>query len=161
MAIIATDILFLESTSGLGGAITAVELVDDTLHNLFDVIGSDEAVAGDTEYRCIYIKNNHATLTLNNGVVYINSATVAPETTLGIGLGTSVIDATEQIIGNEGIAPIGVTFETGVGSSNSIAVGDLDAGSTKAIWLRRVVTAGAAAYTEDEGSITVSGDTAG
>jgi len=48
----------------LGGAKSSV----DAGSNLLDPVSSSEALAGDIEYRCYYIHNAHATLTLENAV---------------------------------------------------------------------------------------------
>jgi len=159
MAITSDDIKLYASNNGLGGSITATELVSNTLHNLFDAIGSDEAVLGDTEYRCIYVKNTHTTLTLYNASMSITAATIAPETTLSIGVGTSAINGTEQSVNNETTAPTGIAFESNV--DTPISLGDLPPLGTKAVWLKREVTAGAAALSNDTSTISVSGDTAG
>jgi hypothetical protein len=56
-----------------------------TLHDLFDVISGDENAASDVEYRCIYIRNNHATLTWPSPVVWV-SAETAGGANIAIGL---------------------------------------------------------------------------
>jgi len=167
MPISASDILqFLsggagnsDPSSALGGVISSTQVTDNTLHNLFDRVAGAESQAGDTEYRCVYIQNNHATLTLQDAKIYIESQTPSSDTSFEIGLGTSAIDGTEQAIADEDTAPSGVTFEAGVGSENALSIGDLAAGETKAIWIKRVVGASAVAYAADQGIIRVEGDT--
>lgn len=82
MAIASTDIQFYltggagntDPNASPGGAIssTALNLVT-TLHNLFDKITGQESNAGDTEYRCLAVKNAHATLALEAAKAYIES----------------------------------------------------------------------------------------
>lgn len=168
MAIVAADILFKLSGGGansdpnaaLGGVISSVNLTDNTLHNLFDVVSGAEAAAGDTEYRCLYIKNNHGSLTWQGVGVYIDTNTPSSDTTVTIGLGTSAISATEQTVANENTAPSGVTFFAAAGSGAALSIGDVAAGATKALWIKRIVTAGAAAYNNDSVVIGALGDTA-
>jgi hypothetical protein len=166
MAIVAGDLEYHFSgatgtpITSLGGAIHANTVTDASLHNLFDVVSSDEATAGDTEYRCIYLKNAHGTLTLQGATVYIVADTANSETQMAIALGTSAIDGTEQTVGDEDTAPAGVTWETGIGSANELTIGDLAAGSHKALWIRRVVSAAASAANDTDASIRFGGDTA-
>lgn len=92
MAIVAADILYKfsvttgpgNSTAGtastsLGEFISTTQITDASLHNLFDVVTGDENAASDVEYRCIFVHNNHATLTWQGVVVWLSaevSATV-------------------------------------------------------------------------------------
>ena len=128
--------------------------------NLFDTVIGDEAAAGDIEYRCVYAHNAHGSLTLENAVVWIDANTPSPDTTIAIGLGTAAINATEQTVANESTAPTSVTFSTPTNKGAGLAIGNLPAGQHKAIWLRRTITAGAAAVNSDTFSIRVAGDTA-
>jgi len=168
MPIVAGDIEFRLSGGGgnsnpnaaLGGAKSSTEIVDATLHNLFDLVSSAETTAGDTEYRCFYVHNAHATLTLENAVVYIQTQTPSTDTTAEIAVGTAAINGTEQTIVDESTAPTGVTWEADTGSGNSLALGNIPAGQHKAVWVKRIVSAAAAAYNADSVVIRVAGDTA-
>ncbi|MEJ1381334.1 MAG: hypothetical protein RPT95_10270 [Candidatus Sedimenticola sp. (ex Thyasira tokunagai)] len=167
MAIQATDITLqlsggasnADPNASLGGVISS-NAVGAGLHNLFDIVGSDEAAAGDTEGRCVYIKNNHATLTLQNAKVFVNSESPSAETDEEIGLGSSAIDGTEQTVADEDTAPVGVAFSQANGEANALAIGDLAPGQTKAIWIKRTISAGASAYNNDGTQIRIKGDTA-
>lgn len=168
MAIIAGDIkLYLSGGASnadpnlsLGGIISSTEIVDATLHNLFDIVSSAEGTAGDTEYRCFYIKNTHATLTLQSAKEYIKTQTPDADTSAEIGLGTAAINGNEQSVVNENTAPVGVTFTALTGTGNALAIGDIPAGQHMAIWVKRIVTAGAAAVNADSVVVTTIGDTA-
>jgi len=160
MSIIASEIKYFQSTNNLGGALVATEIVSNTVHNLFDVVPTLGAQNGQTGYRCIYIKNTNATLTLQNAVAFILAATTSTKSTLSIGLGTSAINGVEQTISNKTTAPLGVTFSSAVGFDFGVALGDLAAGDTRAIWLKRVIDADTNATSNDFGSISVQGDTA-
>lgn len=169
MSITAAELKFYGSTfvgSGgvgrLGGAINlADEIVDNTLHNLFDIVESDEATAGAINYRCIYLKNTNADTTLSNPIVYIQTIASYVKNTLGIGLGTSLINGNnEQTVTNELTAPLGVIFTTLAGVTAGLALpGDLPAGESMAIWLERTVQADSVAQTDITATIALQGDT--
>lgn len=143
--------------ASLGGAKSSVELVDATLHNLFDLVSSDEANTGDTEYRCIYVHNAHATLTLQNAEALIQSDTPNAESDIEIALGTSIVNGTEQTVIDESTEPTAVSWETG---ATPLAIGDIPPGEHKAIWIKRVISAAASAYNADTVTLRVRGDTA-
>jgi hypothetical protein len=168
MAIVAGDIEFRLSGGAsnndpnisLGGAKSSVEIVDATLQNLFDNISGAEASAGDTEYRCFYVHNAHATLSLQNAVAWIQTNTPSTSTAINIGAGTAAINATEQTVANESTAPSGVSFSAAANEGAAISLGTIPAGQHKAIWVRRVVDAAAAAYDNDGATIRIKGETA-
>lgn len=160
MPIISSDIEFRQSgTNNLGGTISG-SAVSAALHGLFDVVSGAESLAGDAEYRCIYVRNSHATLTLYNAIAYISSNTPSGDTTVDIGVGTSAANGEEQTIADENTAPAGVAFSNPSAYVGGLSLGDIPAGQHKAIWIRRTVSAGAAAYSGDGMTLAVQGDTA-
>lgn len=159
MAITTNEIKYYESTGNLGGAITGVEVVNNTLHNLFDVVTSDGALIGETNYRCIYIKNTHASLTLITALLYIQTNTGLTNTDISIGVGTSANGGIEQVIVDEYTAPIGITFENGIGEVNAIALGNIANGSWQAVWIKRVVLPNTSSALSDQADLVVQGDT--
>jgi hypothetical protein len=168
MAIISSEISYRLSGGGsnavaaasLGGAKSSTAITTATLNNLFDNVSGDEAAAGDTEYRCIYVHNGNATLTWEAVTVWIDTNTPATGTDASIGLGSSAVGGTEQTVANENTAPTSVTFTQPANKAGGLVIGDIAAGSHKAIWIKRVVTAGAAAYNADSLIIKAEGDTA-
>lgn len=149
-----------DPNAALGGAISTTQITDATVANLFDNVSGAEAAAGDTEYRCLYVKNNHGSLTLQGAKVWIETNTPSGDTSAEIGLGSSVVNGTEQTVANESTAPGSVTFSTAAGEGNALTIGDIPAGQHKAIWVKRIVGSGAAAYNADSVVIKVQGDTA-
>jgi hypothetical protein len=153
MPIVASDITYqlsggeanADPDASLGGVISSEEIVDAELHNLFDVVSGDESAAGDTEYRCIYVLNNHATLAMLNTKLWIQSASASEDSTETVGLGSSAISGTEQTVANESTAPSAVTFSAAANEGAALAIGDIPAGGHKAIWIRRVIAEGASA----------------
>ena len=134
MPITSTDLKFhlsggaanSDPNAALGGAISTTQIVDATVANLFDNVSSAESAAGDTEYRCFYVKNTHATLTLQAAKVYIQTNTPSADTSAEIGLGTSAVNGTEQTVANESTAPSAVTFSTAAGSGKTHGIQHFD-----------------------------------
>lgn len=158
MPMTATDIKFFESgTQNLGGAIQVTE-VSGALNDFFDRVSGSESVVGAVEYRCFYVKNTHALLTLFDAKVYISDNTNATSTDVAIGLGLAGIGVGETELANETTAPAGVTFSLAVDEANALVVGDLSPGDYQAIWVRRTVGAGAGAIAVDGSTVTVAGD---
>ena len=161
MAIISTDIQYRlsgvasnsDTALSLGGVKSST-----AASNYFDDVSSTEASAGDTEYRCVYVHNNHGTLSLIGAKVFIQTNTPSSDTDIASGLGSSAINGTEQTVADESTAPSGVSFSAPTTFAGGLAIGDLAAGAHKAVWVRRTVNAGAAAYS-DSFTLRVQGDT--
>ncbi len=167
MPITSTDLKFRLSggaansnpNASLGGAKSSTE-IGTGLHNLFDQVGSAETTSGDTEYRCFYVHNAHATLALENAVIYIQSNTPSGDTSVEIAVGSAAVNGTEQTVANESAAPTGVTFSSAANLGAALALGNIPAGQHRAVWVKRIVNAGAAAYNNDQVTLRVQGDTA-
>lgn len=177
MAIVTADIQYRLSggagntnpNASLGGVIsaTAVNLATP-LNNLFDDITGDENAASDVEYRCVYVRNNHATLTWQNVVAWL-SADVAGGAALAIGLdnagnGDGSATGVAATVATEGTAPgtgtPGVTaFSAPTTKAAGLAIGNLAPGQARAIWFRRSA-ANTAAINNDGGTLRCEGDTA-
>lgn len=162
MPIVSTDIKYrlsggasnTDPAAALGGAKSST----DAASTIFDDVSSAEATAGDIEYRCIYVHNNHGTLTLQGAKVWIQTQTPRADTDVAIGLGSSAVNGTEQTVANEGTAPTSVTFSAPSSFAGGLTIGDIPAGQHKAVWVRRTVNAGAAAAS-DSFALRVQGDT--
>lgn len=162
MPIISTEIQYLLSGGAanadpnlsLGGIVSTTAVPS----NYFDKVDSAQALSGETNYRCFYVKNTNATLTLTGARVWIALNTTSADTDINIGLGTSAINATEQTIANEATAPTSVVFSAAATEGASLLIGDLAPNQTKAVWLRRIVNANAAA-SNDTYTLRVKGDT--
>lgn len=144
----------------LGGAISANAIVDAALHNLFDIVDGDEAAAGDSEYRCLYIKNNHATLSMLSTSLFVLTESPSADSDELIALGSSAIGGVEQTVADESTAPSGVAFAQANGLANALVMGDIPAGSWKAFWIRRDILAAASAVNNDSSVFQVKFDTA-
>ncbi len=134
----------------IGGAIGGA-LTDDALNNIWDDVSSADASAGDTEYRCAYVKNTHGSLSVANVKVEID--TDPAESNFETGLGAAGKNGTESAIADEDTAPGGVSFGTG-----ALNLGTLAAGDFYPIWIKRIVSAGAGGATPDSGVLRILGD---
>lgn len=148
-----------DPNASLGGAMSSTAFTSAVANNLFDNVAGAESSAGDGEHRCFYVVNAHATLTYKGVVVFIAVPTVLADTELDIGLDPAAVGSdSTTLISTEGEAPAVVTFSRPTTRATGLVIGDIPAGSRKAIWVRRTVTAGAAAGS-DTGTVRFSGDT--
>ncbi len=170
MPVVSSDVKYFLSggasntlaTASLGGIVSTTEIVNNTIGNLFDNVAGGEATSGDVEYRCFYVANKHATDDLDAVKTWIGANTPAAGTTIAVGLdpagvGDGTATGVAAVIASEQDAPAGVTFSDAANEGTSLAIGAMDAGEYQAIWLRRTVTAGAAAYNGDGVQMTVKG----
>lgn len=179
MAILTTDILFKHSVKtgsagnstaqadpnqSLGKYISTTPWAGGTLHDLFDVVSGDENAASDVEYRCVFIHNAHASLTLYNAVVWVSAETaggcsvaIAVDSTAASAIGGASAQALE--VANESTAPNpALTFSTPTTKGAGLSLGNLAAGQCRAIWIRRTA-ANSSALANDGATIRVEGDT--
>jgi len=100
MPIVSADLKEYKSsaTNSDGADISATEVVDNTDNNLFTDITGDEAAAGGTEYRKIFRKNNHGTLTWQNVVSWLQSQPT--NAALSFGFGVNHTDDADGAQGN-------------------------------------------------------------
>lgn len=149
----------------LGKYISTTEISGTALNNLFDDVSGAENEASDVEYRCFFIHNAHASLTLQGAVVYIYSevsggtaVALAVDSTAASAIGSASAQAME--VADESTAPADLTFYTScVSLATALALGDIAAGSCKAIWVKRTA-ANTAAVANDGCVIRISGGTA-
>lgn len=148
------------AATSLGDQISTTDITDATIGNLFDDVSGAEALAGDTEYRCVFILNNHATLTLQGATIEVLSET-SGGSTITIALDNIAVSAKGSssaqaaTIADESSAPSGV----GSFGAGPLTIGDLAPAEVKAIWLKRVTSAGAAVTNPDATVLRVTGDT--
>lgn len=167
MAVVASDIKFYLSggagnTSGdasLGGLVSSTE-ASSNLNELFDYVTAYQAYSGDTNYRCIYVKNTNATDTLYYSDVHIYTNIPSVAGTAYIGLGTAEINGQESTIANEATAPHSVTFSAASTSNQALSIGDLAPGAHKAIWIKRQITSSTVGAAGDSVVLQVRGGTA-
>lgn len=147
------------AATSLGDQVSTTAITDATLNNIFDDVDGAEAASGGVDYRCIFLLNNHATLTYVGAMVSVQSESAGGST---IDIATDNIavsakgsaSAQAAVIANEGVAPTGVSaFGDG-----PLAIGDMAPGTVKAIWIRRTTPASATAMNPDSFVLAVTGD---
>ena len=167
MPIVSSDLkIFLSGGGGnsdpnasLGGVISSTEVVDNTLNNIFDDVSGTESAAGDIEYRGVYLKNNHGSLTAKNTRVYISSNTTSANDEWDIALAGEGLNATMETVVNESTAPVGESFTHPTTYAGGLNMGDIPFGQKYGLWLRRTVDAGAGAINSDAITINYDCDT--
>ncbi len=169
MPIVAEDLVFRLSggannedpTKALGGAMStkAGGVISGAANSLYDDVTGKEGAAGDIEYRGFYIKNNHGSLTAQNVEVWISQDANSADDATAIALADEAVNAEMETIANESTAPSGPAF-TAPGEGSPLVIGNIPAGQFKGIWVRRTVSAGAAAKDDVTFKIRVSCETA-
>lgn len=177
MAITASDVDFYFSVSAaagdttagtaagsLGDQISTTVIPAATLHALFDKITGDENALSEAEYRCIFIRNNHATLTWENVVVWL-SAETAGGAVAAISVDTTATSdadaatAQAKTVADENTAPASQTFSAPTTKATGLSIGNLAPDEVHGIWVRRTA-ANTAAVNNDGVTIRCEGDTA-
>ena len=150
------------SAASIGGAKSTTKVNETTtLHNIFDKVTGDESNAGDTNYRIVYVTNDHATLTAENVKVYLTN--VYDSGDQGAGNGTNditygiieAVNVAAQTLANENTTPTGsITFGEGATRAAALDLGNIPPTQSRALYLRRIIAAGASA--EDTASFTIN-----
>lgn len=180
MAITASDILFKLSVktgsagnstaqgdvnASLGKYISTTQITTNILNNLFDDISGTENAASTVDYRCIFIHNAHASLTMLSTVVYLSA-----EVSGGASIAIAIDDVAASAIGsasaqadqitNETTAPSSVgAFSSPTTSGTGLSLGDIPAGQCRAVWIRRTA-ANTSAKDSDGVTIAIACDSA-
>lgn len=152
------------AAGSLGDQISTTQIPDATLNALFDDITGAENAASTVDYRCIFIHNSNASNALQSAVMWL-SAEVAGGASIAIGVDTTAASAIGSgsaqalTVANETTAPAGVTFSSPTSAGAGISLGTINAGSCRAVWVRRTA-ANSAALNNDGVTLSVQGDTA-
>jgi hypothetical protein len=133
---------------------------------VYDDVNGAENTALESEYRCVFVLNKHATLAWLNPVVYL-SAEVAGGTNISIATDNIAASAKGSAsaqaaqVANEDTAPTGVSaFSSPTTAATGLSLGaSLPAGFVKAVWIKRTTT-NSAAVDADGVTLGFSGDTA-
>lgn len=111
-------------------------------NKVFDDVSKAESLAGDTEYRCLYVQNKHSTDALVGAKLWIEANTPGQDV-VQIALDPAGKNGTATTIATEGDAPAGVDFNAvnPVSEASALTLGDLAAGDTYPFWIKRTVPA--------------------
>ena len=142
--------------ASLGGVMSTSTTVGT---NIFDNVTGDEATAGDVEYRGVYVLNN-GTVDLQSAKVWVQANTPDADTDIAMALSAEGFNATMATIANENTTPATVTFTSPSTKATGLSIGTLAVGQRYGVWIRRTVTAAAAAYNNDTFTLRAEGDTA-
>lgn len=149
--------------ASLGGAMSTKAggvITTEQLENIFDVVLGDEGKAGDIEYRAIYIKNKHATLPLQNAKLWITQDADSNDDATAIALADEGVNEAVETIENENTAPSGPSFSAPTTKGAGLSLGTIPAGQYRGFWIRRTITAGAAAKDKVTFKVKVEGESA-
>ncbi len=146
-----------------GGVMSSTAWAGGALHDLFDQISGSENTGSTIDYRCVYVRNNHATLQWQTVLAWL-SAEVAGGANIAIGLdpavaGNGSTTGVAATVANETTAPAGVTFTSPTTKAGGIALGSVNATLGRAIWIRRTAT-NSAAQSADGFTLSTEGDSA-
>jgi hypothetical protein len=150
--------------SYLGKYAATTAMPDNTLDNVFPDATGDENANSNSDYQCVFIINNHATLTLQNAVVWLVSEvaggasySLGADPTAASAKGASAAQAVS--VADKNTAPAGVTFTAPTSKGAGIALGNIGPAQVKAFWVRRALS-NSSALTNDGATFRVEGDTA-
>lgn len=148
--------------TSLGKYISTTVVPDDTDGNVIpDTTGAENA-ADNVDYCCLFVHNNHPTLTYRNARVWI-AADIAGGSLTAIAVDPTAISAvgstTPQAVSvaNKNTAPAGVgPFTSPLTAASALVLGDIGPGQVKAFWVRRTAT-NSGAVAEDGATFQVDG----
>jgi len=158
-----------DSTAGTAagslGKYVSTTAVATGANGLFDNISGTENAGNTVDYRCVFLLNNHATLTATSITVYLSSE-VAGGASVAIALDNIAASAKGSASAQAAQIATETTTPTGVGSFSSpttdaggLSIGSLAPGQVKAIWVRRTA-ANTSPVDADGVTLGVSFDTA-
>ncbi len=147
-----------DPNAALGGAISSTEVSGTALNNIFDNVSGDESGPGDTEYRGIYVKNTHGSLTLQAAKLWLESE-VGSGATISIALADEGVNATMETIATESAAPVGPSFTAPTSKGAGLSLGNIPNGQFYGFWIKRVVPSSTGAQAADGVTFRVEGDT--
>lgn len=152
------------AATSLGDQISTSVWAGGVANDLFDDISGAENAASTVDYRCVFIHNSNASNALQNAKVYVSGFVAGgADVTIAVdNIAASVITSGSTqaaTIANETTAPTGVgAFSAPSSAGTGLDLGNIPAGSCRAIWIKRAAT-NSVALSGDGVTIAVSGDT--
>lgn len=126
-------------SANLPGSDTSDSVTIGSLQNeLFDDVTGEEAALGDTNYRCFYVTNVHATDDIFNVRTFIEIQPVGADS-IEIGLDPAGLNGTPATIADETTAPAGVSFTTPGDLPSALLIGNLTPTDFFPVWVKRIV----------------------
>lgn len=140
---------YKSASSGLGGAISATQIVDGTFNNFFGNVPQSEQAAGEDYYLCMFVKNTHNVDAMDNFAFWLDVDSPPSDTQIKWGLDAAGKNGTAQTIANIYAAPTSVTWHTVGSEPTTPNVGKLEDGDYYPIWVWWHVDAGAVSRIDD------------
>lgn len=138
-------------TGSFGGDTSQNPVVANETNKLFDDVARMESVSGDTEYRCMYVKNTNGADSMVDVKLWRSADTNGADV-LAMGLDPAGKNGTATTIADEDTAPAGVVFSEPTDIGSALDIGTLAAGDYYAVWLRRTVPGGTTVTTTADAS---------
>ena len=122
----------------------------ETLNGLFDGVTAARNGAGEVDYRSVWVRNVHATLTATAGSAYLEDGDPAGGMQWAFGVDPTAAapvgraSAQGLEIANDTTAPAGVTWSTATTPETGQSVGNIPPGYCRQVWIRCTQTNAAA-----------------
>ena len=138
------------AAGSLGGFISTSVVPDNVMDALFPDITPSENEADNDDYKCVFVHNQHGSLSALNVKVYLAAVvgggadlSLALDNKLPSAVGASVAQA--DLIASKDTAPTAVgTFSVPLDAGSALLVGTLQPGQCRAVWLKRLASGSAA-----------------
>lgn len=124
---------------------TATVTITNLYRTLFSDVTTAEALLGNTEYRCFYLRNDSAAA-IDDAVLWLVTGQTSEFVSVRVAVGA--VD-TQAVLTTDGVAPSGVVFTSTPTSTAPYAIGPIPAGSYVPIWLERTIATGTTLQTND------------
>lgn len=138
----------------LGGTMSSISIHNGVMQNLFPNVTPAQAASGLVDYICMYVFNDNPNDTMFDVEVWVSQAPDSPDTAISIGADPAGAGGTATTTPNRTTAPSGVTFSNP--SMPGINLGDLLPEEGVALWVKRIVSAGAFVLQEDNFELAVT-----
>lgn len=117
--------------------------ISNVPQNIFDDVTDSQSFLGNTEYRCFYIANNHATSTAYNVTIWVYSQPdIADTVSIALDPGGLEVTALGPLNDTEDSTDIlgtaGVVFTSPSNSASGLVMGTMLATESYAFWVKRV-----------------------
>lgn len=151
--ILASQIKFYKSSGSgsSGGGISATEVSDGVLNNLFDDVAGDDTVSGLTTYKKIFVKNTNGSDTYLSPKVWIEQFTDSEDDEIYISECTNLTGSNATGDGQSYVQPDSYDH------ADALTLGNIAANGYVAIWIKRVVDSGASEYNTNSSKLKIRG----
>jgi hypothetical protein len=116
-----------------------------SLNALFDLVTAARNAASEVDYRCVFVRNQHATLTATGGELYLDGGdpaggmvwAIAVDSIAASAIGSASAQAQEATTDTApGAGVTGLSFSAPTTEGTGLTIGDLAPGYCRAVWIR-------------------------